>query len=227
MALGGILLSAFVWNGAYAIHWSLVGLDDKIFWMKIMYFGVLGIPTLFLIFILEITHHEDWLTARNFVLLGIQPLAMIVTVWSDFRLVFNRIDRLWSADLVDEPWFATGSGRVEHVEEIDAAVAAWIGERTRADVLEAFERAEAAAAPIYDAEDILSDPHFAARGTVASVDDADVGTLRLPSLLARLSETPGEIRWSGREHGADTADVLDEIGVDAKRLERLRAEGVV
>ena len=46
-------------------------------------------------------------------------------------------------------------------------------------------------------------------------------------MLARLSETPGEIRWSGREHGADTAEVLDEIGVDAEELERLRAEGVV
>ena len=151
-----------------------------------------------------------------------------VAVSSSATSIAERVMRLVGrADLVDEPWFATGSGRVAHVEEIDAAVAAWIGERTRADVLEAFERAEAAAAPIYDAEDILSDPHFAARGTVASVDDADVGTLRLPSLLARLSETPGEIRWSGREHGADTADVLDEIGVDAKRLERLRAEGVV
>jgi len=92
VALGGVLLSTFVWSGAYAMNWSVVELDDKIFWMKIMYFGVLGIPTLFLIFILEITHHEDWLTARNFVLLGIQPFAMIVMIWSNIRLVFDRID---------------------------------------------------------------------------------------------------------------------------------------
>ena len=151
-----------------------------------------------------------------------------VAVSSSATSIAERVMRLVGrADLVDEPWFATGSGRVAHVEEIDAAVAAWIGERTRDDVLEAFEAADAAAAPIYDAADILADPHFAARGTIASVDDADVGTLRLPSLLARMSETPGEIRWSGREHGADTAEVLGEIGVDAKRLERLRAEGVV
>ena len=151
-----------------------------------------------------------------------------VAVSSSATSIAERVMRLVGrADLVDQPWFATGSGRVAHVEEIDAAVAAWIGERTRDDVLEAFEAADAAAAPIYDAADILADPHFAARGTIASVDDADVGTLRLPSLLARLSETPGEIRWSGREHGADTAEVLGEIGVDAKRLERLRAEGVV
>lgn len=91
-ALGGVLLSTFVWSGAYAMTWSLVELAEKILWMKIMYFGVLAVPTLFLAFVLKITHHDDWLTARNFVLLGIQPLAMIVAVWSDIRLVFDRID---------------------------------------------------------------------------------------------------------------------------------------
>jgi crotonobetainyl-CoA:carnitine CoA-transferase CaiB-like acyl-CoA transferase len=151
-----------------------------------------------------------------------------VAVSSSATSIAERVMRLVGRpELVDEPWFATGSGRVAHVDEIDAAVAEWIGERTRDDVLEAFEAAEAAAAPIYDAKDILADPHVAARGMIASVDDADVGTLRLPSVLARLSETPGEIRWSGRKHGADTAEVLGEVGVDAKRLERLRAEGVV
>jgi crotonobetainyl-CoA:carnitine CoA-transferase CaiB-like acyl-CoA transferase len=150
-----------------------------------------------------------------------------VAVSSSATSIAERVMRLVGrGDLVDEPWFATGSGRVAHVEEIDAAVAAWIGERTRDEVLAAFEAAEAAAAPIYDAGDILADPHFEARGTIASVDDPDAGTLRLPSVLARLSETPGEIRWSGRKHGADTAEVLGEIGVDPERLERLRAEGV-
>jgi crotonobetainyl-CoA:carnitine CoA-transferase CaiB-like acyl-CoA transferase len=149
-----------------------------------------------------------------------------VAVSSSATSIAERVMRLVGrGDLADEPWFATGSGRVEHVEEIDAAVAEWIGERTRDDVLVAFEAAEAAAAPIYDAGDILTDPHFEARGTIASLEDPDVGTLRLPSVLARLSETPGEIRWPGREHGADTAEVLGGLGVDAEELERLRAEG--
>jgi crotonobetainyl-CoA:carnitine CoA-transferase CaiB-like acyl-CoA transferase len=151
-----------------------------------------------------------------------------VAVSSSATSIAERVMRLVGRpDLVDEPWFTTGSGRVAHVDEIDAAVTAWVGERTRDEVLAAFEAAQAAAAPVYDAGDILADPHFRARGTIASIDDADVGTLRLPSVLARLSETPGEIRWSGREHGADSAEVLGGLGVDAEELERLRAEGVV
>ena len=47
----------------------------------------------------------------------------------------------------------------------------------------------------------------------------------MPNLLARFSETPGAIRWAGRPHGADTAEVLAELGVDGERLADLRVKG--
>ena len=130
-------------------------------------------------------------------------------------------------DLVEQPWFASGAGRAAHVEEIDAAVAGWVGERERDEVLAAFEAAEAAIAPVYDASDVLADPQLAALGSIADVDDPELGRLRMPNVISRLSETPGEIRHAGRRHGADTEAVLAELGVDAARLERLRREGVV
>ena len=130
-------------------------------------------------------------------------------------------------DLVEEPWFATGAGRAAHVEEVDEAVAAWIVVRTRDEVLAAFEAAEAAIAPVYDASDLAGDPQLAALGSIATVDDDELGPLALPNVIARLSETPGEICWAGRPHGADTADVLGELGVGGDELARLRAEGVV
>jgi len=91
-ALGGVLLSAFVWSGAYAMSWSLVELDDKILWTKIMFFGVIAAPTLFLVFILKITRHADWLVARNFSLLAVQPLAMIMVVWFNIQLMVGRME---------------------------------------------------------------------------------------------------------------------------------------
>ena len=124
------------------------------------------------------------------------------------------------SDLVEQPWFSTGSGRVEHVEEIDGAVSSWIAERERDAVLAAFEAAEAAIAPIYDARDILADPQLAAIGAVA-----DVQGIKMPNVISRLSATPGEIRRTGGEHGEDTAAVLEELGVG--ELERLREEGIV
>ena len=94
-------------------------------------------------------------------------------------------------------------------------------------MLAAFEEAEAAVAPVYDARDILADPQLAALGAIATVDDAELGALRMPNVISRLSETPGAIRSAGRAHGADTDEVLAELGVGAGELARLREEGVV
>jgi len=109
-----------------------------------------------------------------------------------------------------DPRFATFADRVQHREELDALVGDWIGARASADVLAAFEAAEAAIAPIYTMEDLLADPHVLERDAIVEVDG-----VRMPGPVARLSRTPGRIRHAGRPLGADTAEVLaglDEPG---------------
>jgi diguanylate cyclase (GGDEF)-like protein len=81
LTLGSVLLGCFIWSGAYAMSWSLVGLADKLLWLKIMYFGVLAVPTLFLVFTLKTTHHENWLTPRNLFLLTVEPLIVFLLLW--------------------------------------------------------------------------------------------------------------------------------------------------
>jgi crotonobetainyl-CoA:carnitine CoA-transferase CaiB-like acyl-CoA transferase len=125
-------------------------------------------------------------------------------------------------DLVEQPWFGTGTGRAAHVDEIDAAVASWIGERELDEVILAFERAEAAIAPVNDARDVAADPQLRAIGAVRKVPDDELGRVLMSNVIARLSATPGDIRWTGRAHGADTDEVLSELGVDVSAL---RAEG--
>jgi crotonobetainyl-CoA:carnitine CoA-transferase CaiB-like acyl-CoA transferase len=151
-----------------------------------------------------------------------------VAVSASATSIAARVLRLVGrSDLAEEPWFATGSGRVAHVDEIDAAVSAWIGSRSRDEVLAAFEAAEAAIAPVYDAGDVLADGQLAALGAIATVDDEELGPIRMPNVLARLSSTPGRIEHAGRTHGADTDEVLQQLGVSLAEIERLRAEGVV
>ena len=128
-------------------------------------------------------------------------------------------------DLVDEPWFATGSGRVEHADLLDSVVGDWVAQHTRDQVVATFERAEAAVAPIYDASDIVEDPQYAALGTIQTVDDPDLGPLAMHNVLFRMSETPGGIRWTGRGHGADTDELLEELGVGD--VDALREQGIV
>lgn len=151
-----------------------------------------------------------------------------LAVSTSSQAIAERVMRLVGRpDVVDEAWFATGRGRADHGDELDAAVAAWVGRRSADEVTRAFEDAEAAVAPVYDVRDIASDPQFAALGTIARVQDPDLGELAMQHLLFRLSGTPGAVRWTGRAVGADTDTVLGEIGLTGPELARLRVEGVV
>ncbi|MGW3116300.1 CaiB/BaiF CoA transferase family protein [Streptomyces sp. NPDC001107] len=128
-------------------------------------------------------------------------------------------------ELIDEPWFATGADRARHADVLDEAVGGWIAERTRDEVLAAFEKAEAAVAPIQDVRDVMTDPQYAALDTITTLDDPDLGPLRMQNVLFRLSATPGAIRWPGRPHGADTEAVLTDLGLTPAELTALHKEG--
>lgn len=131
-------------------------------------------------------------------------------------------------EVLDEPWFATGGGRAQHADLLDQYVGNWIGARTRAEVLAAFDEAGAAIAPIYSAKDVVEDPHIRQTGMITQVDDPDLGPVLMHNVMWRMSSTPGRIRFTGREQGADTESVLvGELGYDTEQLEQLRARGVV
>ncbi|WP_067275426.1 CaiB/BaiF CoA transferase family protein [Streptomyces jeddahensis] len=130
-------------------------------------------------------------------------------------------------ELISEPWFATGADRARHADVLDDAVGSWIARHTRAEVLDAFAKAEAAVAPVQDVRDIMGDPQYAARDALTTVDDPELGPLRMQNVLFRLTETPGGIRWAGRPHGADTDALLTELGLTEEEIETLRSEGAV
>jgi crotonobetainyl-CoA:carnitine CoA-transferase CaiB-like acyl-CoA transferase len=151
-----------------------------------------------------------------------------VAVSASAQSVAERVMRLVGRpELIDEPWFATGAERARHADELDRAVGDWIARRPRAEVLDAFEKAEAAVAPVQDVRDVMADPQYDALGSITTLDDPELGPLRMQNVLFRLSATPGAIRWAGRPHGADTEEVLAELGVDGAELAALRAEGAV
>ncbi|MGM0348848.1 CaiB/BaiF CoA transferase family protein [Streptomyces sp. Adlamb9] len=151
-----------------------------------------------------------------------------VAVSTSAQSVAERVMRLVGRpELIEEPWFATGAERAAHAEVLDSAVGSWIADRTRTEVLAAFEKAEAAVAPVQDVRDVFEDPQYQALNTVTTVPDPELGPLRLQNVLFRLSATPGAIRWAGRPHGADTDAVLTELGLAPSDIAALRAEGAL
>ncbi|MEX2973375.1 CaiB/BaiF CoA transferase family protein [Streptomyces sp. C184] len=151
-----------------------------------------------------------------------------VAVSTSAESVAERVMRLVGRpEVIGEPWFATGAGRAEHADELDAPVADWIARHDRAEVMAAFEKAEAAVAPIYDIREVMTDPQYQALGSITEVPDDELGTVRMQNVLFRLSETPGAIRWAGRPHGADTDEVLTSLGLTGPEIDGLRAAGAL
>ncbi|HEY6530866.1 MAG TPA: CoA transferase [Acidimicrobiales bacterium] len=138
-----------------------------------------------------------------------------------FRVV-GREDWANDADYVDP------LRRRAHDDEIDAAVTAWIRERTLDQAMKELLAAEVAAAPVYDAQQLLDDEHLVARGTFVRVDDADLGPVRVQGPVVQMSDTPGAVEHLGRDLGADNDAVYGGLlGLDAVRLAALRDAAVI
>ncbi|HEX6235849.1 MAG TPA: CoA transferase [Acidimicrobiales bacterium] len=100
--------------------------------------------------------------------------------------------------LGDRTELTTFAGRIEHRDEIDARMAEFCASHTLDEVLRAFEEAHAAAAPVYDMADVFEDPQVGARQAIVEADGVP-----MQNVVARLSATPGAVRWAGRALGAD------------------------
>ncbi|MBF6147578.1 MULTISPECIES: CaiB/BaiF CoA transferase family protein [Nocardia] len=151
-----------------------------------------------------------------------------VAVSTSARSIAERVMRVVERpEYIEQPWFATGTGRAAHADELDAAVGEWISRRATDEVVRAFEKAEAAVAPIYTAADILADPQFRALESIITLEDPELGALRMQNVLFRLSDTPGRIRWTGPPLGAHTEEVLSTYGVGELDMARLRTAGVI
>ncbi|MFS0911243.1 CaiB/BaiF CoA transferase family protein [Microbacterium sp. 179-I 3D2 NHS] len=131
------------------------------------------------------------------------------------------------AEVIDEPWFARGSSRAQHADLLDEYVGGWIAQRDGDAVLEAFTDAGAAIAAVYSAKEIVDDPQVQSRDTLVRVAHPHLGDVLQHNVLFRLSETPGGIRFAGRDHGQDTDDILAELDIAAEDRDALRSRGVV
>ena len=80
---------------------------------------------------------------------------------------------------------------------------------------------------VYDTEEMVDDPQVRARQMVVEVDHPTLGKVPQVGIPMKLSETPGEIRFTGVTPGFHTDEVLRELGVSKDRITQLREQGVV
>jgi crotonobetainyl-CoA:carnitine CoA-transferase CaiB-like acyl-CoA transferase len=138
--------------------------------------------------------------------------------------VFRAVGR---PDMVDDPRFRTNADRVRNADACEAPLHDFIRARTLDEALAVFEQAEVTAAPVYDIEQFLADPHVRAREIVTDLPDAEMGSVPMHAVVPRLSDTPGDIRTPAPDLGAHTREILGALGLTDDDLAKLREKKVI
>ena len=125
--------------------------------------------------------------------------------------IFNRLANLMDRnDVTGDGIYGTIAMREAKRSEVDAFVTNWTTSLSRKEILSACEGAEVPCGPVYSIEEIFNDPQYKARENLVEINDPRLGSITLPNVCPRLTETPGQISWAGRALGADTQDVLKD-----------------
>jgi crotonobetainyl-CoA:carnitine CoA-transferase CaiB-like acyl-CoA transferase len=131
------------------------------------------------------------------------------------------------ADMLDDPRFASNTARVANAEACEAPIAAFIAERDLDDVLAIFNQAEITAAPVYDIDQLMDDPHVIEREILLDLPDAELGHVAMHTVVPRLSATPGAIRSAAPRLGEHSLEILAGLGINEERIKQLQANKTI
>ncbi len=154
--------------------------------------------------------------------------AKYVVIGGNGDSIFQRLmTAAQRSDMANDARMANNAGRVQHQEEIDAALAEWCGSLPSKQVIDILEQERVPVGPIYNAEDMLADPHYNARGLFEGVE-IDGKPLKVPAIMPKLTETPGATEWPGGELGSHNSEVLgDLLGLSEEEQSTLRAQNII
>ncbi|MBA1194094.1 CoA transferase [Pseudomonas entomophila] len=166
---------------------------------------------------------------------GIAPSNTYPTADGAFVVIAGNSDpifkRLMQAigrpDLAEREDLARNDGRAPQSEMLDAAITDWTSAHPIAQVLDVLAQAEVPSGRIYSAADIVADPHYQARDMLLEATLPDGAQVKMPGIVPKLSDTPGQVNWQGPALGQHTDDVLGTLGFSDADIQRFRQEGVV
>jgi crotonobetainyl-CoA:carnitine CoA-transferase CaiB-like acyl-CoA transferase len=129
--------------------------------------------------------------------------------------------------LLADPRFVDNPSRVKNYQALDVIVGGAIARLTLAELRERMHAHEVGFSPIYDASDVFADPHFISREAIVTVQDSELGDIRMQGVVPRFSETPVSVRNSGPSLGQHNDEAYAALGLSREEIARLRTAGVI
>jgi formyl-CoA transferase len=142
--------------------------------------------------------------------------------------IFKRLmSAMGRDDLANDSALASNAGRAARARELDRAIEDWTREHDLDAVLDVLEQADVPSGRVYDAEDIVNDAHYAARRMIEQWKLPDGKPMKIPGIVPKLSETPGETRWLGPKLGEHNAEILSGLGFTEEQQQNLKQRGII
>jgi formyl-CoA transferase len=144
--------------------------------------------------------------------------------------LFRRLaEAMGQPELADDERYATHLARGENQDELDGIIAAWAVQHDAEHIDRVLNEAKVVSGPIYTIADIFEDPQFREREMLITHTDPEFGEYIGPGIVPKLSETPGEVRWSATwEEGSHNGEIYgDLLGLSESERAQLKAEGVL
>ncbi len=151
-----------------------------------------------------------------------------VALSASMQAMHERLMRaIGREDILEDPRFRTNTDRLRNNDILDPIVAGFMAARTQAECLAVFEAADVTVGAVADAGQLATHPYVAARGSLVSLPDGEMGRLPMHAPVPRLSGTPAALRRPAPGLGEHNAEIYGGIGIGAAALAQLREEGVV
>jgi crotonobetainyl-CoA:carnitine CoA-transferase CaiB-like acyl-CoA transferase len=142
--------------------------------------------------------------------------------------IWRRLCRvIGRPDLAEDPRFRTNKDRIEHYTALRSELERALKTRPRADWIRELTAAGVPCGSVREIGEVLADPQLSARGMIAEVQHATIGTARVINSPVKLSDTPASVRTAPPTLGQHTTAVLSEVGYDRQEIEELRTAGVI
>src|SRR5699024_8127188 len=142
-----------------------------------------------------------------------------------FKRLMNAVGR---PDVGEDERFQTNSGRAAHAEFLDDVIETWTKQMDLELVIEVLGEAKVPAGPIYSIEDIVKDKHYLSRGMIKDFQLNEKESLKIPGVVPKVSETPGQTKWLGPDLGEHTSEVMKEwLSYDDSEIRELKEQGIL
>ena len=144
------------------------------------------------------------------------------------RTFENLVKTMGLPGLIQDPRFKDNSARLENREALNQDLQEWVGQRSMAEVLGEVIPAGGVVGPVYDAAQIVHDPHYQAREDIIEIDDPELGHTKMVGVVPKFSETPGSVEHAGPKLGEHNGLIFGSwLGYSEDQVEDLTRQGVI